>query len=433
MGVNVPPPSYAVERIELDNGLRVVLAPDRSAPVAGVAVYYDVGFRSEPEGRTGFAHLFEHLMFQGSANVGKMEHAHLLQGAGGVLNGSTRSDFTNYYEVVPTPALELALWLEADRMRSPRLNPETLANQVAVVTEEIQVNVLNRPYGGFPWLSLPPIAFDTFPNSHNGYGAIEELQAATLDDAQSFFDRYYAPANAILAVAGDLDVDETIELVRRHFGDVAHRDAPQRPSFAEEPISAERRATVTDRLAPLPAVALGWRSDDPVGRLEDHLADVVLDAVLSEGDASRLQRRLVHGEQLAVEVSAGLGLFGDPFDARGPLLHQVVAVHPGEVGVDSVIAAVDEEVARVAEDGLEPGELDRVTAGLASQHLRELDSVLERTQQVAVFELLHGRPEMVNEIAGLLAAVTPAQVQEAAGRLRPSARAVLELQAGGAA
>src|SRR5690349_6954339 len=198
-------PGNELTRFTLPNGLRVVLAPDPTAPVVGVSVHYDVGFRSEPEGRTGFAHLFEHLMFQGSDNVAKVEHMQLVQAAGGVCNGHTQADITCFYEALPSAALELALWLEADRMARLSLDEENLRNQVSVVEEEIKVNVLNRPYGGFPWLRLPPVAFDTFPNAHNGYGSFADLESATVADAQVFFTRYYAAGNAVLALAGDFD------------------------------------------------------------------------------------------------------------------------------------------------------------------------------------------------------------------------------------
>ena len=174
-------PSFAVERFALSNGLRVVVSPDPSSPVVAVAVYYDVGMRSEPEGRTGFAHLFEHLMFQGSGSLPKMAHFSHVQGSGGTLNGSTHKDYTNYYEVLPSNAAELALFLEADRMRSIALTQDNLDNQVAVVQNEIRVNVHNRPYGGFPWLSLPPVLYDTFANTHDGYGSFVDLESATLD------------------------------------------------------------------------------------------------------------------------------------------------------------------------------------------------------------------------------------------------------------
>jgi predicted Zn-dependent peptidase len=209
-----------VERFSLDNGLRVVLAPDRSVPVVAVSVFYDVGMRNEPEGRTGFAHLFEHMMFQGSAHVPKMEHARLVQAAGGTFNGSTHQDYTNYFEALPAEALERALFLEADRMAAPAITEENLRNQIDVVKEEIRVNVLNRPYGAFPWLQLPRIAFDSFANTHDGYGSFVDLESSTVDDATDFFSTYYAPGNAVLCIGGDLDVGDTEKLVRRWFGPV---------------------------------------------------------------------------------------------------------------------------------------------------------------------------------------------------------------------
>ena len=271
----------------------MVLAPDRSAPVVGVAVVYDVGIRSEPQGRTGFAHLFEHLMFQGSESLEKLAHFRHVQGSGGTFNGSTHLDYTDYYEMLPSNALERALFLEADRMRGPRLTEENLRNQVDVVKEEIRVNVLNRPYGGFPWLKLPPVMFDTFPNAHDGYGSFDDLEAATVPDAEDFFARYYAAGNAVLAVAGDLDAELTAKLVERHFGDVPARPAPPRPDFAEPDLTGERREAYTDALAPLPAFAAAWRVPDPISDLGGYLPYVVLAEVLTDGDASRLVRRLV--------------------------------------------------------------------------------------------------------------------------------------------
>src|ERR687894_1853093 len=234
----------------LPNGLRVLLAPDTSSPVVGVSVHYDVGFRSEPEGRTGFAHLFEHLMFQGSESLEKLAHFRHVQSSGGTFNGSTHPDYTDYYEVVPSAALERALFIEADRMRAPRITADNLRNQVDVVKEEIRLNVLNKPYGGFPWITLPPVLYDTFPNAHNGYGDFTELEQATLDDAAAFFDAYYAPGNAVLTVVGYLDVEETLRLVEKHFGDIPARPAPQRPSFGEPRPSGERRQSVIDAHAP---------------------------------------------------------------------------------------------------------------------------------------------------------------------------------------
>ncbi|TAM90185.1 MAG: insulinase family protein [Jatrophihabitans sp.] len=426
-------PTFEIVHHTLDNGLRVVLAPDRSAPVVGVAVLYDVGMRSEPQGRTGFAHLFEHLMFQGSANLDKLEHFRYVQSSGGVFNGSTHVDYTNYFEALPSNALERGLFLEADRMRSPRITAENLANQLDVVKNEIRVNVLNRPYGGFPWIPLPAVLFDSFANSHNGYGGFEDLDSATVEDAKDFFARYYAPANAVLAVAGDLDVDGTLALVEKHFGDLRRRRAPRRPSFAEPPLTVERRATHEDPHAPMPAVAVGYRLADPVGDLDAHLATVLLTEVLSDGDASRLQRRLVQRDRLVTDVAAYAGAFGDPFDERGPTALTITAHYPEAAALDRILAALDEEVDRVAEQGPDGGELERVRTRLASVLFRELDPVISRGLEFAKFELVHGRAELVSELPQRLAAVPPDAVRAAAARLRDSGRAVLELVAGGAA
>jgi len=431
-GAPLPSPSFDLHHVTLSNGLRVVLAPDRSAPVVGIAVLYDVGIRSEPEGRTGFAHLFEHLMFQGSANLEKLEHFRYVQSSGGMFNGSTHFDYTNYFEALPSNALERGLFLEADRMLSPRITEENLANQIAVVKEEIRVNVLNRPYGGFPWLELPPVLFDTFPNAHNGYGGFVDLESATVEDATDFFHRYYAPANAVLAVAGDLDVDETVELIEKHFGGIPKRRRPVRPDFGEPPLASERRAVTTDAHAPIPAVAIGYRVPDPVAQLDEHLAGVLLSEILAEGDASRLQRRLVHRDRLVTDVSAYLGEFGDPFDERDPTAFTITAHYPNPESLERILAAVDEELARVAADGLEPGELDRVRTRAVSVLFREMDAVLSRALEFAKFELIFGRAELISELPDRLTAVTGADVQAAAAALSPERRAVVELIAGGA-
>jgi predicted Zn-dependent peptidase len=426
----LPAPAYEVRKVVLDNGLRVVLSPDHTAPVVGVAVHYDVGFRSEPEGRTGFAHLFEHLMFQGSENVGKAEHPKYVQGAGGTFNGSTHPDYTNYFQLLPAGALELALFLEADRMRSPKLTQENLANQIAVVQEEIRVNVMNRPYGGFPWIRLPPVAFSTFPNAHNGYGAFEELEAATLEDAASFFESYYAPGNAVLALVGDFDPEEALVLVERHFGDIPARAVPLRPDFAEPRLTADEEQVEVDPLAPQPAFAVGYRVPDPVSDLAGYLPFVLLTDVLSAGDASRLERRLVQQDRSVTNVSAYLGTFGDPFDQRDPLLLTVEAYHPADRSVEEIQSAAEDELARLARDGLEPGELDRVRARLAATLFREVDDVLGRTLALSVFELLHGDAGLVNELPARLEAVTDEQVAAAAQTLLDQQKAILVIEAG---
>jgi len=423
--------SFAIERARLDNGLRVVVLPDRASPVVAVAVYYDVGMRSEPEGRTGFAHLFEHLMFQGSENLAKTEHFTYVQGSGGTLNGSTHVDYTNYWELLPSSATELALFLEADRMRSVALTQENLENQVAVVQNEIRVNVQNRPYGGFPWLSMPPLLFDSFANSHDGYGSFVDLEAATLDDARSFFDRYYAPANAVLTVAGDVDTDQVLRWVEEHFGDIPGRGVPRRPSFAEPPLTEARWGAVEDPLAPAPAVAMAWRVPDPTD-LPSYLPYVVLAEVLTDGDAARLQQRLLLQDRVATSVGGYLGVMGDAFDARDPMPLMLEVHHAPDVKVQTVVETVDEEVERLAHDGCDSDEVARTVARMTARYLRDIDPVLGRATHAAVLEQQRDRAELLNEVPELLAGVTAEQVVAAAATLRRDNRAVLEHRPGGA-
>jgi zinc protease len=431
MRSRIPAPKLELRRLTLDNGLRVVLAPDTSAPVVAVAVHYDVGFRSEPVGRTGFAHLFEHLMFQGSESLPKLAHFRHVQSSGGTFNGSTHFDYTDYFEVLPSAGLERALFLEADRMRAPTISEENLRNQVDVVKEEIRLNVLNRPYGGFPWILLPPVLYDTFANAHNGYGDFSDLENATVDDCAAFFDSYYAPANAVLTVAGDFDVDLATEYVHRHFDDVPARPAPVRPSFAEPLPTKELRGNNDDPLAPLPALAIGYRLPDPATELDSYTAMVALASVLTDGDSSRLRQRMIYRDEVVTDVSAGVGLFGVPYEARDPDTMTITSVHLPTVDVDRVLGVVDEEIAAIAGMGVSEDELDRTVARWAATMFRDHDRLATRTRAIGACELLHGRGELAAELPTMLAAVTSDQLMKAAAALRPDSRAVLTITPSG--
>src|SRR5687767_1079275 len=226
--LNIPVVYY-----KLPNGLKVVISEDHTAPVVTVAVYYNVGFRLEPKGRTGFAHLFEHMMFQGSANVKKFEHAKFVEANGGSLNGHTDFDYTNYYQTLPSNRVELGLWLESDRMRSLDISEENLKNQQNVVSEEVRVNVLNQPYQLFEWLDLWINANQNWYNAHNFYGDLTELEAATLEDLRSFFKSYYAPNNAVLAVVGDVNTEEVKKMIEKHFAGIPTAKVPPKPDVSE--------------------------------------------------------------------------------------------------------------------------------------------------------------------------------------------------------
>jgi zinc protease len=417
----------------LKNGLRVLVAPDHDAEVVAATVVYDVGSRSEPRGFSGFAHLFEHLMFQGSANLPRGGHAHYVQSCGGVFNGTTHLDYTEYYQVLPSSGLEHAVFLEADRMRAPALTASSLANQIDVVAEEITGAILSRPYGGFPWLQLAPLVFDSFENAHNGYGAIDELRTATTDQAQAFFERYYAPGNAILCLAGDVSADRGIELAERYFADIAARPVPPRPVIAEPEFTAERRDSFVDPLAPLPAFASAWRVPDPAAGLRDYLAYLVLCLLLTDGARGRLSRRLVRRDRWVSSVDCSLGLTGEVFGTRDPTCLVLSASPvPGGPGTDAILRAVDEETERLATDGPEPAELTAATRMISAQLVRMLDGLAGRARLLAVFALQHGDAGVINELGPLSRAVTAADVRAAAAMLRPERRATVELHPGSA-
>jgi zinc protease len=413
--------------VRLANGLRVLLAPDRGAGVVGVAVHYDVGFRSEPQGRTGFAHLFEHLMFQGSESLPKLEHFRLVQSSGGVFNGSTHTDYTDYFEVVPAGALERALFLEADRMRAPRITAENLTNQVDVVSEEIRLNVLNRPYGGFPWIQLPALLFDSFANSHNGYGDFVDLQSATVADCAEFFETYYTPDNAVLTVCGDFDVAHATHLIGKHFDDVPYRPAPIRPSFDEPWPTSVREAEHIDQHAPSPALAVGWRLPDPVADLPGYLAFVVLASMLTDGESSRLQSAVIAKAALATDIWASPGLLGGPLDSRDPDVFVLGAIHSNDVPASAVIGAAATEIATLAAEGPGEHEMQRALARFASALYRDNDGIASRTRSLGGLELLHGRAELLSELPDLLSAVTPEQIAAAARSLDPGRCAILRI------
>src|ERR1700684_2725434 len=294
MGKRVNRLQIAIEHAKLPNGLDVVIAPDSTAPVVTVGVYYKIGFRLEPQGRSGFAHLFEHMMFQGSANAPKMQHIKLINSSGGLLNGSTHYDVTNYYESVPSNALDRVLWLEADRMRALKVDDENLRNQRDVVKEEVRVNVMNQPYGGFPWLDLPPVAFRNWPNAHNFYGDFADLDAATLTDVQQFFHTYYAPNNAVLLMLGDFDPKDGFAFAKRYFENIPPQPLLPHADVSEPPQTEERRGEVEGKLGPLPAIAVGYTM--PQRESADWYIAGIIDRVLHGGRAGRVYRKLVLDE-----------------------------------------------------------------------------------------------------------------------------------------
>src|SRR5580765_1014036 len=302
-------PPLAIEEYSLANGLRVVLNADNSIPVVSVAVYYDVGSRNEPVGRTGFAHLFEHMMFQGSENVPKAGHFQYVSNAGGTMNGTTSSERTNYFETLPANQLPLALWLESDRMRSLAVTQENLDNQREAVKEEKRLRYDNQPYvNGF--LRLFEMSFKNAANAHSTIGSMEDLDAATVEDIQEFFRIYYAPNNAVLSIAGDFDREVAEGLVRKYFDTIPRQPQPP-PVDIDEPYEvAQNYDTFLDKLAPVPAFALGWKILPR--RTPEFFALSLASNLLFEGESARLYQKLVKGEESVVQIQGGID------ERRGP-------------------------------------------------------------------------------------------------------------------
>ncbi|CAL9501983.1 hypothetical protein SUDANB15_03437 [Streptomyces sp. enrichment culture] len=399
----------------LPNGLRVV--HDRHGPkgLACVSVHYGVGFRSEPEGRSGFAHLFEHLMFQGSASIAPSQHFSVLQGSGGTANASTRQDYTEYYQSAPESAFERILFLESDRMAAPKFTEQNLGTQLSVVKEEVRRNVLDRPFGGFPWTELPGVMYRKFSNSHNGYGIFEDLERATVEDCAAFFDAYYTPSNAVLTVVADLPEEHVSRLVARYFGAVPARNTAAAPELPEPPPGSARLRRVVDGRTAVHATALGFRlpsfRTDPLG----YAAHVVLAGLLT-GDAPGGLAEAARGHRLDVtSVKVQCGFFA-PFDALDPD-SLVVTVHHDGQDPRWLAAFVHRELASLAADGPHPDRLVRAVRLLRLGWARRHAEPLQRARALGAFALLHGRPDLVAEVPALLAQVDPAEVATAAGRL----------------
>ncbi|GAA1396624.1 pitrilysin family protein [Kitasatospora putterlickiae] len=412
----------AITEHRLANGLRVVLSEDHLTPVAAVCLWYDVGSRHEVKGRTGLAHLFEHLMFQGSANVSNNGHFELVQGAGGSLNGTTSFERTNYFETMPAHQLELALWLEADRMGSllAALDETSMENQRDVVKNERRQRYDNVPYGT-AFEKLTALSFpDGHPYHHTPIGSMADLDAATLEDARAFFRTYYAPNNAVLSVVGDIDPEQTIAWVEKYFGSIPAHDGkqPPRDGTLPESIGRELRELIREDV-PSRALMAAYRLPHD-GTREADAADLAL-TILGSGESSRLYNRLVRRDRTA--GAAGFGLLRL---SGAPSLGWLDVKTSGDATVEQIETAVDEELARFAADGPTPAELERAQAQIEREWLDRLTTVAGRADELCRFAVLFGDPKLLNDALPKVLDVTAEEVRAvAAARLNPQNRAVL--------
>jgi zinc protease len=413
--------SIPYERHRLDNGLKVVLSPDRTVPVVATNIWYGVGSRNEPHGKTGFAHLFEHMMFQGSAHVPKNMHFELIERVGGTLNATTSFDRTNYFESVPSNNLELALWLESDRMgwMLPAMDQEKLDNQRDVVKNEKRQRYDNQPYGDWDERLQKLMYPKDHPYRHTVIGSMEDLDAATLDDVAAFFKTFYVPNNAVLTIAGDIDIAEALGFVERYFGDIEPGD-PIPPLPGKPDLDPLIGTTVRDHVVadvPLPRVIMAFRI--PPYSAPDFAVAEVSRALLGVGRASRFYRRLVRERR----VAKGVVTYVFPVLTGASMLLVWATGYPGSDPAD-LEAAMTEEIDALA--GARQSELDRAIALTETDLVRALERTSERADLLSMFDLYFDDPGRLNRELDRLRAVSLDQIRSFVGeRLGTDNRAVL--------
>ena len=410
-------PKLDLHDMRLENGLRVILVPDHSAPVYAINVSYNVGSRNELPGHTGFAHLFEHMMFQGSANVGKGEHFILVLNNGGNMNGTTNEDRTIYFEELPKNQLDLGLYLEADRMRSLNVTQANLDNQRNAVQEERRQSIDNQPYGRAE-LDLDGLSYDNFAYKHPTIGSMADLDAASVADVAAFFHMYYAPNNAVLTLVGDFDPDEVMAKVRKYFGSVPTQSSPPKVDLREEPHYGERRESISDPLARLPRLDIAYHV--PPGNTTDNYVMQELSIALAQGQSSRFYQHLVKEKQLASNVS----IFTD--SRIGTSQMYLSATPRAGVSLSDLEKGLDDEISAVLKDGITPDELAKSKTQLLRRFVERRRTVLGTAQLIGEYAVKFNEPELINTILDKESAVTLEQVNRAARTyLVPDQRSVV--------
>lgn len=389
----------------LDNGLVVLLDPNDSAPVVGIALYYDVGSRNEQPGTSGFAHLFEHLMFEGSAHVGKTEHFKLIQGFGGQLNATTSQDRTNYYESLPAHQLALGLWLEADRMRALAVTPENFENQRQTVMEERRQRVDDAPYGQ-AGIEFSELSYECWAYAHSVIGSWEDLHGARFEQVRDFHDLWYKPDNAVMAISGDIYADEAMSLVTAYFGDIP-RGAPRpTPDLYEPRRKGGRVEKLVAPLAQLPAAFISHQA--PSHTDPDFYVAEVMEALLFTGHSSRLYRKLIIEQQLAVDIGGG-------YEARrGPSLFTLYAVAARGASLERLADGYQAELDRLCREPVGAEELTKIRNQLGAARVMGNESALSRALALGRAQLYTGDPSWEARYLDRIAAVTPDDITRVA-------------------
>jgi len=399
------PLQIPIQQYKLDNGLRIVFSEDHTAPTYAISITYNVGSHNEHAGRTGFAHLFEHMMFEGSENVGKGEHMILVENNGGNMNGTTTEDRTNYFESFASNQLDLGLFLESDRMRSLAVNQANLDNQRNAVQEERRLGVDNQPYGETSEV-LQALVYDNFANKHSVIGSMEDLNAATIKDVQEFFRVYYAPNNAVLTLVGDFQPADALAKIKKYFGDIPAQPTPPAPDLAEPKQTAERLKTIEDPFARTPRLDIAFKT--PPGNTSDLYSLDVLSTALGSGQASRLYQTLVKDKELAVNV------FCYVEEHRGPSTFNIVVLaRPGK-DLKEVEKAVYAEVERVKSEPIADWELQKVHMLERRETAQALESTLYRAYLIGEMSVIFGDPNLINTRFGKIQSVGKDDIQRVA-------------------
>ncbi len=397
--------TIAFKEYTLKNGLKVILSEDHHAPTYSLALTYNVGSRDERPGRTGFAHLFEHMMFQGSQNVGKGEHMMLVENNGGSFNGSTNEDRTNYFETLPANQLDLGLFLESDRMRALAITPPNLENQRNTVQEERRLGVDNQPYGQLEDV-LPDLVYDSFPYKHSVIGSMGDLNAATLQDVQDFFRIYYAPNNCVLTLVGDFKSDQALAELKKYFEDIPAQPAPKAPDMTEPKQNGERRKAIDDNFAPTPQIDIIFKI--PAGNTPDNYAAMVLGQVLSSGRSSRLYQLLVKDKELVSSV----GAYAE--GRRGPSLFQIETNVRPDKDLGEVEKLIYAEIEKLKTTPITDQELAKVRMMVRRSQAMRLQSTMGRAIQLGQYAVYFNDPGLINTQQDKINAITKADVQRVA-------------------
>ncbi len=398
---------------KLDNGLRILISEDHSTPVAALAIVFDVGARNEVKKRSGFAHLFEHMMFEGSENVAKTEHFKFIEAAGGSLNASTHEDFTNYYENVPSNQIELALWLESDRMRSLKVIPENFENQLQTVKEEKRSSIDNQPYAPAA-IKLEETIFDNWNNAHPVIGYFEDLEASSIDDVKKFFKTYYAPNNAVMAIVGDVDANQIHKLVEKYFATIPAQPIPTKPDVSEPEQKQAKYLKVDDLHAQMPAFWVSWKA--PARRDPDYYALGMIEKLLSTGESSRLYQRMVKGDQIALKVDASFE------ERRGPGAFETFVVYKPGTTAEQARQVLWSELEKIKTEPVSQEELVKAQNEIlrslfASSSSITLQRSLARAEMLAEYGSFYGDTSLIDKDIAEYLKVTPQDIQRVAAKI----------------